>query len=71
MEKIEVSKKNVLDISEDFDMGFLMELFNEGIKKRKSFKLVSEKFVIATEDFKNISGFKKEINKGKFKIYIM
>lgn len=71
LEKIGSSNENVLNISGSFDMGFLMELFSEGLSKKKSFKLISDKFVIATEDFSDVSGFKKEINKGKFKIYVM
>lgn len=52
------------------DMGFLMEIFTSVMGKKQSFKLVSERFVIATADL-SVEGAKKEINKGKFKIYVM
>lgn len=63
-------KLNKLEIKEDYDMGFLMDLFAEIIKTKKSFELNSPKFLIATKDFKVKDNFKKEIKKGEFSIYI-
>lgn len=71
LKEIENSSDNVLIIEGDFDMGFLMEVFTLGFAKKNSFKLVSGKFIIATKDFEDIVGFKKEIDKGKFKIYVV
>lgn len=56
-------------IGEDFDMGFMMELFQEIKKSKSSFKLESNEFIITTNDFK-VENFKKEIDKKEFKIYI-
>lgn len=64
------SDLNEFTLKSDFDMGFLMDMFNEVLASKKEFKLVSEKFVIATPEFKVVD-FKKEIDKKKFKIYVM
>ena len=64
------SKEKEFEIKSNFDMGFLMELFTSVMSKKKDFKLISPKFIIATSSVK-VKDFKKEINKGKFSIYIM
>jgi len=64
------SKINEFDLEISYDMGFLMDLFNEIKVKKKSFKLISDKFIIATIDFKEIKS-KKIIDKKTFKIYIL
>lgn len=69
---VEVSKLNKdseMVIEGNFDMGFLMELFNEILKTKKSFKLDSSNFTIATVDFE-IKDFKKQIKKGSYNIHI-
>lgn len=63
-------KGNEFDLKGNFDMGFLMDIFGKILAKKKSFKLASEKFVVATIDFK-VDGSKKQINKGSFVIYVM
>lgn len=67
---IEYSIKDEFEVKDDIDMGFMMEIFTSVLSKRKSFKLLSPKFVIATSDL-SVEGAKKEINKGKFVIYVM
>ena len=57
------------DLESDYDMGFLMDLFNKVIEKKKELKLSSEKFILATSNFK-IKDFKKEIKKGEYSIYV-
>ena len=64
------SKLNEFDLKSDFDMGFLMEIFNQVISKKNDFKLISKKFIIATPNFK-VENFKKIIDKKKFKIYVI
>ena len=58
------------NLKSNFDMGFLMEIFTKVLSDKKKFKLESEKFIIATEDFK-IDNYKKVIDKKKFKIYVL
>lgn len=67
---IKESKTNELKLEDDYDMAFLMELFSEGIKTKKDFCLKSNKFIIATNEFK-ITNYKKQINKKTFQIYIL
>ncbi len=66
---INSSKKNEFDILGNFDMGFMLELFNSCIDKKIDLIIESNKFAIATNKFKP-KQFKKEINKGKFIIYV-
>jgi len=63
-------KSNEYNLNENYDMGFLMDLFNEIKSKKKSFKLISNNFIIATSDI-SITKFKKMIDKKTFKIYII
>ena len=70
LNEIKSSKKIEFDLCGDYEMGFLMEIFTQSFKDKKSFKLVSDKFVIATSDVK-VKDFKKEIKKGKFNIYVL
>ena len=70
VEQINNLKSNEFKLDEDYDMAFLMELFNETIKFKKSFKLISSKFIIASNDIE-IKKFKKQINKKIYSIYIM
>lgn len=71
VESILSSKKDEFEVlGYEFDMGFLMDVFTKVMSKKESFKLVASKFVIATSDV-SIEGFKKEIKKGKFNIYVM
>lgn len=53
----------------DYDMGFMMELFNSCVNDKKELIVESDCFAIATEKFKP-KEYKKEINKGKFIIYV-
>ncbi|MCA9460234.1 MAG: alanine--tRNA ligase, partial [Nanoarchaeota archaeon] len=64
------SKKKEFKVDGISDIGFLMEIFTEVISKFDSFKLVGDKFVIASQGVK-VEGYKKEIKKGKFNIYVM
>ena len=64
------SKKDEFKIDGDFDMGFVMELFTSVIGKKKTFKLVSNKFIIATQGVE-VEGSKKKISKRKFNIFII
>lgn len=68
--QIESTSENEFTIDLDADMGFLMEVFTKVFAKKKSFKLISKKFVIATEGVV-VEGAKKSIPKGKFSIYVM
>ncbi len=68
--QIESSSENDFAINQEVDMGFLMEIFTKVFAKKDSFKLVSPKFVIATEGIE-VEGAKKSIPKGKFTIYVM
>ncbi len=70
IDQISTSKNDKFELKGSFDMGFLMEIFTSVMGKKKSFKLVSDKFIIATEDIK-VKNFKKEIKKGKFNIYVL
>lgn len=70
LKEIETSKQDEFDLQADYDMGFLMEVFTQSLNFKKSFKLISENFIIATNDVK-VNDFKKEIKKGKFNIYVM
>ena len=70
LKEIESMKGTEYVLDSEFDMGFLMEIFSQSLKEKSSFKLVSPRFVIATSDVE-VSGFKKEIKKGKFNIYVM
>jgi len=62
------SKDTSFDVG-DLDMGQLMEIFTKVMVKKKDLVLNTEKFVISSGDFKPQS-FKKEINKGKFSIFV-
>jgi len=70
LESIKNSKENEFKLNGDFDMGFLMDIFNKAIIDKTSFKLVSDKFIVATPDAE-VKNFKKEIDKKKFKIYVV
>lgn len=54
----------------DYDMGFLMDIFNGVLAKKNSFKLNGDKFIIATNDL-SVQDYKKSIPKGKYNIYVM
>lgn len=64
------SNLNEFKIKSNSDMGFLMEIFTSVLSKKQSFKLISNKFIIATSDIEVLE-FKKVIDKKKFKIYIL
>lgn len=67
---LESSKgKSSLTLEGEFDMGFLMELFQKILKENSSFILDSQRFTLATSD-KEVKEFKKEIKKGNFSIYV-
>ncbi|MEC8220945.1 MAG: hypothetical protein VX028_02635 [Nanoarchaeota archaeon] len=68
--QIESSGENEFTIDLDVDMGFLMEIFTKVFAKKDSFKLISKKFIIATQGVM-VEGAKKSIPKGKFSIYVM
>ncbi len=70
IEQIISSRKKSFLISGDWDMGFLLDIFNSVVNEIPSFKLESEKFIFATNDLK-VEKFKKQIPKGKFNIYVM
>ena len=52
------------------DMGVLMNIFNSVVKEKASFKLVSEKVVLATEDFE-VEGYKKKVPKKGYNMFIL
>lgn len=56
--------------NDNLDMKFLLELFLKILNVRKSFKLSSNKFILASCDFK-VDNFKKKIDKKDFNIYIL
>lgn len=58
-----------VDIGGDYDMAFMMELFNSCIKDKKELLVESNLFAIGSSGLKPKS-FKKEINKGSFVIYV-
>jgi alanyl-tRNA synthetase len=60
---------NNLQLESDFDMKFIMDLFEEILDENESFKLESPKFILATQDF-TIKSYKKEIKKKGFNLYI-
>jgi len=62
--------KNEFKLSGDLDMGFLMDIFNEILISKKSFKLIGDKFIIASSDIE-VKDSKKKIPKGNFNIYVM
>ena len=68
--QIEKSEEKEFTIDIDADMGFLLEIFTKVFGKKKSFKLISKKFIVATQDIE-IKDFKKSIPKGNFTIYVM
>lgn len=68
--QIDSSGENEFTIDLDVDMGFLMEIFTKVFAKKDSFKLISKKFIIATQGVV-VEGAKKSIPKGKFSIYVM
>jgi alanyl-tRNA synthetase len=68
--QIEFSNLNSFELKNDFDMAFILELFNDVKKIRDSFKLISSKFIVATSDVEVLDDFKKVIDKKSFKIYI-
>ena len=68
--QIESTSKNEFTIDLDADMGFLMEIFTKVFTNKDSFKLISKKFIIATEGVV-VESAKKSIPKGKFSIYVM
>lgn len=70
IDQILSSKASEFTIAGDYDMGFLMEIFTGVMGKKASFKLLSDKFVIATSDIV-VKDYKKQITKGKFNIHIM
>jgi alanyl-tRNA synthetase len=70
LSQIESSNTNEYKIDLDVDMGFLLEIFTKVFSKKESFKLISKKFIIATQDV-TIENSKKSIPKGKFTIYVM
>lgn len=70
IENILYSNQDLFEIKIDLDMGDLIEIFQEVNKQKKSFKLISSKFIIATNDLK-ISEFKKAIDKKIFTIYVL
>lgn len=70
IELISNSEKKEYEIKGNYDMAFMTELFVNIIKTKKSFKLLSEKIIIATSDF-SIENSKKAIDKKEYKIYIM
>lgn len=70
LKEIENKATTEFDLEGDYDMAFLMEIFTQSLKNKNSFKLISEKFIIATSDI-DVTGFKREIDKKKFKIYVM
>ncbi len=64
------SNSSEFNLGGEFDMPFVMEIFTSVMLKKESFKLISEKFIAGTNDIK-INDCKKEINRGKFKIFIL
>lgn len=70
IDQILSSESQQFNLGGDYDMGFLMEIFTKVMDKKGSFKLSSEKFIIATSDIE-VDGYKKQIPKGKFNIHIM
>lgn len=58
-----------LVLDNEFDMKFLMDLFEKILFISKKFRLDTPKFIFATPDV-SIKGFSKEIKKDKFSIYI-
>jgi len=71
LKQINESKINKFELKGNFDMGFLLEIFNQALSKNKSFELISNKFIIATHDVKVKQQFKKSIDKKRFIIYII
>lgn len=69
LKMIKSSKEHEFSFDEDFDMGFIMELFSEANKLKPKLKIESLKFILATPDFK-VKEAKKQIPKGNFTIYI-
>ncbi|MFW5704928.1 MAG: alanine--tRNA ligase, partial [Nanoarchaeota archaeon] len=67
--QIENSQETEFDLKADFDMGFVMEIFTSVINQKEIFALKSQKYIIATSEFKIEA--KKAIDKGKFKIHIL
>lgn len=68
--QITISKDFEFELKSEYDMAFLMELFNTAIEKKSKFMLKSPKFIIATKEFK-IKDFKKEIDKKQFSIFVL
>ena len=62
------SSENVFELG-DLDMGSLMEIYTKVMVKKEGVILKSDKFDIGSSDYKPES-FKKEINKGKFSIFV-
>ena len=69
--QILTSKDKNFKLNGDFDMGFLLEIFNSVLSKKKSFELNGDKFIIASPDVKIQNKFKKSIDKKRFIIYIL
>lgn len=69
MDSILASEKNEFTLKGDYDMGFLMDMFNQILASKKEFKLISEKFVIATPEFE-VQEAKKEIDKKSLKFIL-
>lgn len=69
LQGMESSPEKEFTFDEDFDMGFMMELYSAASKKKKELKIESKKFIIASKGSK-VKDFKKEIPKGDFSIYI-
>lgn len=64
-------ENNEFVFEEDFDMGFLTDLFTQITPLRSSLMIEVKKFIIATKDFEvDETTYKKQINKGDYKIYI-
>lgn len=63
------SDKNEFSFEEDFDMGFLSDLFSAALKEKPSLKIEVQKFIAATKDVE-IADYKKQIPKGEYFVYI-
>lgn len=70
-ERLTSLEGNTYELKENFDMGFLMQLFTSILLVKDSFKLTTPSFVITTEDFRVDFEYKKEIKKKKFSIYVL
>ena len=68
LKRILISKEISYESNEELDLNFLIEIFQEVLKEKKDFELLTKKFIISTKEVKE--NCNKKINKESFSIYI-